>query len=134
VTTAPASRFTLARVIDGLTYVAIAGSLALAAWAFVECARDRAPSRALFIGIGVVGAVMGVVVLVAIVRLIGGAGPDTGDQVATFIGYALTAAAIPPAGIVLARMEPTRYGSGLVGAAGLVLPAMILRMQQVWGG
>ncbi len=134
VTSAPAPRFTLARVIDGLAYAAIACSLALAVWAFVACARNRAPSRALFIGVWVVGAVVAVPVLIAIIRLIGGAGPHTSDQVVTFIGYTITGLAMPPAAVILARMEPTRAGSGLIGVAALILPVLILRMQQVWGG
>lgn len=133
-TTAPASHFTLAGVIDGLAYVAIAGSLALAVWAFVACALNRAPSRALYIGVGAVGAVVAVLVLIAIVRLIGGGGPSNSDQVVTFIGYTITGVAVPPAAVILARMEPTRAGSGLIGVAAVVLPVLVLRMQQVWGG
>jgi hypothetical protein len=31
-------------------------------------------------------------------------------------------------------MEPTRWGSGLIGAAMVIVPVLLLRMQQVWGG
>ena len=39
---------------------------------------------------------------------------------------------VPPAGVVLARMEPTRWGSLLIGAAAVVVPVLILRLGQIW--
>jgi hypothetical protein len=134
VTTAPAPHFTLAGVIDGVAYAAILSSLALAVWAFVACALNKPPSNRLFYGFGMVLGLTAVVAVAAIVRLIGGAGPDNSDRVVTFIGYTITALAVPPAAVILARMEPTRAGSGLIGVAAVVLPVLILRMQQVWGG
>ena len=121
-------------MIDGLALATIASSLVLAGWAFVECARHRPAGRELMIGLGAIAAVVTVQALIATVRLIGGDGPEGGEQVATFVGYALTSALLPPAGAVLARMEPTRWGSGLIGAAAIIVPVLVLRMQQVWGG
>ena len=121
-------------MIDALALAGIFGSLALAVWAFSLCARDKQPTRSLFIGLYVIGALVAVQVIIATVLLIGGSGPSQGDRIVTFVGYMLTALLLPPAGAVLARMEPTRWGSGLIGAAAVIVPVLILRMQQVWGG
>jgi uncharacterized membrane protein len=109
-------------------------SLALAAWAFVEFARKREPTRPLFIGLGVVELLVLVQVVAFVVRLAGGSGPAGGSEQVTLIGYLLTAALLPPAGAVLARMEPTRWGSLLIGSAAVIVPVLILRLGQIWNG
>jgi hypothetical protein len=108
-------------------------SLALAVWAFVEFFRHREPSRPLFAGLWVVEALVAVQVVALVVLLSGGHRPAGGDLV-TLIGYLLTAVLLPPAGGVLARMEPTRWGSLLIGAAAVIVPVLILRLGQIWNG
>lgn len=125
---------TLTIVIDALALAGIVGSLAVAVWAFLLCARDELPSRSLYVGMTVVAALVAVQVGIATVRLIGGSGPSEGNRIVTFVGYMLTALLLPPAGAVLARLEPTRWGSALIGAAMVIVPVLILRMQQVWSG
>lgn len=119
-------------MIDGLAIAIIVVSLVVAAWAFVNTSRDVAPNRTLYIGMGVVGAITTVQVLIVVVRLLLGHGPQTAEQVVTLAGYLLTTVLVPPTGVVLARMEPTKYGSALVGAACLVLAVLVLRLQQLW--
>ncbi len=125
---------TLASVIDALALAGIVGSLAVAVWAFLLCARNELPSRALYVGMVVVAALVAVQVGIATARLIGGAGPTEGTRIVTFVGYMLTTLLLPPAGAVLARLEPTRWGSGLIGAVMVIVPVLLLRMQQVWSG
>ena len=125
---------TLTIVIDALALAGIVGSLAVAVWAFLLCARNELPSRPLYVGMAVVAALVAAQVGIATVRLIGGAGPSESSRIVTFVGYMLTALLLPPAGAVLARLEPTRWGSGLIGAAMVIVPVLLLRMQQVWGG
>jgi hypothetical protein len=36
-----------------------------------------------------------------------------------------------PTAAVLARMEPTRWGSLILGVAALVMPVLVLRLQQI---
>jgi hypothetical protein len=115
-------------VIDALGYLIIAAALALAAWGFVLALLDRAPGRALFVAAWVVSALMGAQALVAVVRVAGGADLD----VALFIGYLLTALMLEPAAVYLARLEPTRWGSVIVAAGGLVLAPLVLRLLQIW--
>jgi hypothetical protein len=101
-------------------------ALLLAAWALLAAALGRAPDRAQLAGT--------VIVTLGVIVLIGSAVPrwHPADPV-TFIGYSLTALLLPPAAWVLARLEPTRYGSLIVGVAALIMPVLVLRMGQVWG-
>ncbi|GAA3222195.1 hypothetical protein ACFO1B_42790 [Dactylosporangium siamense] len=109
-------------------------SLALAAWAFVEFFRHREPTRPLFQGLGAVGVLVLVQVVALAVGLARGNGPEAGGEIVTLIGYMLTALLLPPAGAVLARMEPTRWGSLLIGSAAVIVPVLILRLGQIWNG
>lgn len=116
-------------MIDGLAYVIIGAALALALWGGLEAARERAPGRALFAGAAAVGGLVAVQAVIALVRLAAGADLDAW----LFVGYLLTAALLIPAAAVLARMEPTRWGSALLAAGGLVLAPLVLRLIQIWG-
>lgn len=109
-------------------------SLALAAWAFVEFFRHREPTRPLFWGLGAVELLVLIQVVALIVGLARGDGPSDGGEQVTLIGYLLTAALLPPAGAVLARMEPTRWGSLLIGSAAVIVPVLVLRLGQIWNG
>jgi hypothetical protein len=119
-------------VIGPLAVVISVVSLALAAWAFVEFFRHREPTRPLERGLGVVGLLVLVQVVALVVGLARGQGPEEGGEVVTLVGYMLTALLLPPAGAVLARMEPTRWGSLLIGSAAVIVPVLILRLGQIW--
>ncbi len=47
-------------------------------------------------------------------------------------GYLITTLALLPAGVIMARMEPTRWGSVILGGAALVVPVLVIRLQQVY--
>jgi hypothetical protein len=112
-------------VIHGLAYAIIAAGLVLAAWGGLLAALDRAPDRWLSAGVAVVEAI---VLVQAVLALVHGGGD------ALFLGYLASAVLLPPAGWALARMEPTRWGSGLIAAAGLILAPLTVRLLQVWHG
>lgn len=112
-------------MLDGLAYAIIAAALGLAAWGGLLAARDRAPDRWIFGAVAVVEALVVVQAVVALAR--GGSG-------ALFLGYLASAVLLLPAGWVLARMEPTRWGSGILAAAGLIMAPLALRLLQVWHG
>jgi hypothetical protein len=132
VTRAPS--ITLTAVIGPLAVATHVLSLAVAVWAFTEFARRRPPTRPLFYGIAVVAALALVDAVVIVVRLTGGAGPETGGEVVTLIGYLLMMALLPPAGAALAKLEPTRWGSLLIGSAAVLVPVLVLRLEQIWNG
>jgi hypothetical protein len=117
-------------VIAPLSTVIAIASLLVAAWCLVAAFRDRAPVNAQMVALLAVAALVLVQAVVALVRWAGGTGPE---EPVTFLGYLFTALLLPPAGVVLARMEPTRWGSAILGSAGLVVPVLMLRLQQVWG-
>ena len=114
-----------------LAVVVIVASLVLAAWSLVTALLDRPTGRShLVAAIGVEAAAVALAA-VAIATMIGGERPR---EVATFAGYLFVSVALLPTGVVLARMEPTRWGSAILCAAGLVLPVLVVRLQQVWHG
>jgi len=50
----------------------------------------------------------------------------------TFWGYLITLLCLPPLAAVLARMEPTRWGSVIVLVVCLVMPVLVVRLGQTW--
>ena len=119
---------TLCRVNGPLSVATIAAALVLAAWFLLRSALNRAPTRFDVLAIAVLGLLVGVLVVVAVVGLFGGERPA---ETSTFVGYLITTIAFAPAAFVLARMEPTRWGTLILGIACLVLPVLVLRLQQI---
>ena len=112
-----------------LAYAVIAGALGLGVWCLVSAARGRFLNQTQYSGLLALSLVVLVQAIVAAVRLVGGERPE---DLATFVGYLLTAALLMPAGLSLARMEPTRWGSVIAGGASLVVAVLTLRLLQVW--
>ena len=111
-----------------LSVTTIVAALVLAAWFLLRAALDRPPSRADLLAGAALSVLVTVLVVVAVIGLFDGSRPaDTG----TFAGYLITTIAFVPTGIYLARMEPTRWGSLILGIAALVLPVLVLRLQQI---
>jgi hypothetical protein len=111
-----------------LSTATIVAALLLAAWFMVRAARDRPPSRfdlGAMIGLG---ALVTVLVAVAVAGLFGA---DRPAETETFVGYLVTTICFAPTAFVLARMEPTRWGNLILGVACLVLPVLVLRLQQI---
>ncbi|WP_018222812.1 hypothetical protein [Salinispora pacifica] len=116
--------------VDGLlTAVPIALSLLVAGWALVATLRHRAPDRAQFAGLAVLEAALLVLTVVTLIALGGGQRPD---EPGSFFGYLATLVCLPPLAWVLARMEPTRWGSAIVCTICLVTPVVLVRLQQTW--
>ncbi|MEW2445699.1 hypothetical protein AB0871_28195 [Micromonospora marina] len=116
--------------VDGpLATVAIVISLAVAVWALVAAVRHRPPDRIQFVGLAVLEVALLALTVTALVAL--GRGDRPGEPGA-FFGYLATLVCLPPLAWVLARMEPTRWGSGIVCAICLVTPVVAVRLQQTW--
>ncbi|MEH1012917.1 hypothetical protein V6U90_07330 [Micromonospora sp. CPCC 206060] len=116
--------------VDGLPATGtIVLSLVLAAWSLYATARNRPPDRNHLVGLALLElAVLGLAV-VALVALGGG---DRPGEPGAFFGYLVTLVCLPPLAAVLARMEPTRWGSAIVTVVCLVLPVVVVRLQQTW--
>jgi hypothetical protein len=111
-----------------LSTATIVVALLLGIWYLVRCALDRAPSNTdlwAMLGLSVLVAVL---VVVAVVGLFVGERPT---EWTTFVGYLITTVGFAPVGFYLARLEPTRWGSLILGIACLVLPVLVLRLQQI---
>ena len=106
-------------------------SLLLCAWTVVLVVANRPPNRALW------GA-LGVLEILLIVFLIGGVaqmiGRETDFARLEFVLYLLGCAALVPAAGWWVRDEKSRAAAGVLAVALLVLPVMIVRVQQVWAG
>lgn len=104
-------------------------SLALAAWALVATVRDKAPDRSHLIGLAVVQVAIIALAIATIASIVGGGRPD---EPGTFWGYLATIVCLPPIAALLARMEPTRWGSIIVGVVCLTIPVLVVRLGQTW--
>ncbi|ASW56534.1 hypothetical protein [Plantactinospora sp. KBS50] len=103
--------------------------LALAAWALFATVRDRAPDRWQLVGLGVVEAALLVLAAFAVLAIADGQRPG---EPGVFAGYLVTLVFLPPLAAVLARLEPTRWGSVIVTVVCLVIPVVVVRLQQTW--
>jgi len=106
-------------------------ALALAAWAGYLAWRDRPPRRELAVGAGVLELLAIALVITALIRVADGHRPSS---MVTFIGYVVAFVIIPPAGYLLARLEPTKWGSVIIAAVGLVEAILVVRLGQVFVG
>ena len=111
-----------------LSIATIAVSLLLAVWYLVRSALDRQPSRLDLAAMAGLGGLVTVLTVVAVVGLFDGSRPA---ETETFAGYLITTVCFAPTAWVLARMEPTRWGTTILGVACLVLPVLVLRLQQI---
>jgi threonine/homoserine efflux transporter RhtA len=118
-------------VTDGLANAIIIASLVLAAWGLLTAALNRPAGRSHLLGLGLLEAALIVQVVVAVVKVVDGERPG---QPATFVGYLVASLLVLPIGAALALMERSRWGAVIVGVASLVIPVLIVRLQQVWGG
>jgi hypothetical protein len=112
-----------------LAFAIMVGSIGLGAWCLASGIRGRYLNQTQYSGLLALSAIIVLQSLIAGVRLIAGAHPV---DYYTFIGYLLTTFLMLPAGVSLARMEPTRWGSIIAGGAALTVAVLTLRSSQVW--
>jgi len=112
-----------------LATVVTVAALVLAAGAALTAVLDRPAGRLHEAGAALVEAGLLALAVLAIVDIAGGGRPA---EPGTFAGYLITTLAVLPTAVVLARMEPTRWGSAIVAGGALVVPVLILRLQQVY--
>ncbi|WP_026877685.1 hypothetical protein [Jiangella gansuensis] len=110
-------------------YAVIATSLAYAAWALVAVVLGKPPREPYVIGAGVVELLILLQAVVAIVTMVVDGAPN---ELATFIGYLLMIVIILPLGLFWALAEKSRWGTSVLVVAALVIPVLVLRMQQIW--
>jgi hypothetical protein len=111
-----------------LSTTTIVVALVLGIWYLIRCALNRPPSNTDLWAMLGLSALVAVLVVVAVVGLFTGERPS---EWSTFVGYLITTIAFAPVGFYLARLEPTRWGTLILGVACLVLPVLVLRLQQI---
>jgi hypothetical protein len=116
-------------VFGPLAVAIMLASLLVGAWCLASAARNRFLNQAQYSSLLGLAALVLLQTVVAAVRLIAG---DHPVEFATFIGYLLTTALLLPAGLMLARSEPTRWGSVIAGGSAVTVAALTLRLLQVW--
>ena len=93
--------------------------------------RHGPPGRPLWIGLGILEALLLGFLLGGVVQMIG---RETDMARAEFVLYLLACAAVVPLAVWWVRDEKSRAAAGVLAIVLLVLPVMIVRVQQVWAG
>ena len=117
-------------MIAGFTAVEIAVAIVAGVLAVVLGLAGRRPSDLSLAGPALVEVLLIAQLVVAVIAPGVGNGP-TGNPV-EFFAYLLSALVIPPAAIVWALMERTRWAVVVVGIACLAVAVMLVRMQIIW--
>ena len=122
---------TIARVTGPFATAIIVVSLLLALWAVVLLVANRPPGRAIFAGVAVLE-------LMLLAFLVGGlvqmAGEERDFARLEFVGYLVAMVAIPATAVGWVRDEESRAAAGVLAVVLLVMPVLVIRVQQVWAG
>ncbi len=105
-------------------------SLGLAAWAVVECLRDRLPPRRLLQALFALQALLLLQLLGVLVRVGGGQRPES---TGAFTGYAVMTLLLLPGALALTVEERTRWASLVMGVACLTIAVVEWRLDVTWG-
>ena len=116
---------------SGVERAVVVVCLVPALWALVQVFRDRGIDLALLIGAAAVEIVVLVQLVVGIFSMVGS---DRDMARVVFVCYLVGAALIPPAGVAWGVGEKTRYGSAVLLGVFLIIPVMVLRLNQIWAG
>ena len=106
-------------------------ALALAVWAVVLLVVNRPPGAALTGAAAVLEVVLIGFAVGGIVQMLG---TDRDFARAEFVGYLLACVAIVPAAVWWMKDERTRAASGVLAVVFVVVPVLVVRVQQVWAG
>ncbi|WP_129669732.1 hypothetical protein [Phytoactinopolyspora endophytica] len=118
-------------MVDILVYAIVGSSLLYATWALVAVVRNQNPREPFVIGAGVVELLLLVQMVVAFVVMIVDDGPS---DAALFISYLLFTVLLLPVALFWALAEKSRWGTSVLVFAALVVPALVVRLQDIWDG
>ena len=128
-TTAPllASTWPVASVQTVVTVLA----LALAVVTGVLALLDRKLPRWVLVLVALLEVALLVMLVQCVIAWVGGNGPA--DPV-VFLAYLIVVLVAAPGTVWWGAAEPGRWGTGVVCIAGLLIPVLVVRLQQVWTG
>jgi hypothetical protein len=112
------------------TYVQIAVAVAAGLFCFVAGLAGRRPSDWTVGSLALVELLLIVQIVVAIVAPFAGNRP-TGSLLEFWV-YLVSAALLPPAAVVWALLERSRWSTVIMGVAALAIAVMLWRMQVIW--
>lgn len=116
-------------MVDWLTMTIQMVSLGIAVWCLVSTFRDQPMLIPHVIGMAVLWLLVLGQVGVAIVAAVGGDRPEEPVMVASYLA---TVALLPPACAVWGFMERSKWGPAVISFACLVLPVLLVRVEELW--
>lgn len=116
-------------MLDPLVNGLIAATLVVAAVTALLSLLRRVTPQFVNVAVLAVGTATVVQAVIAVVLFIAGPRPD---EPGTFLGYLLSSILIVPAAWLWARVEPGRWGNGVLCIGCLTLSVMVVRMDQLW--
>ena len=105
--------------------------LLVAIWALVYLVMNKRVDRSLQIATLGLAAMFVVLAVRGIVQMMG---TDREFARAEFVGYLVLSPLIPVGGWWWAKNDESRWGAGVLFVVGLVMPVLVVRIQQVWAG
>lgn len=117
-------------MIIGYTIAEVALALVVGALCVVLGLIGRRPGDASVLPLVAVELALVAQIVIAIVAPLAG-NPPTGNPI-EFWAYLVAAAIIPPAALVWALTDRTRWGTVVLGIAALAVAVMLWRMQIIW--
>ncbi|MDT9592878.1 hypothetical protein RDV89_07350 [Nocardioides zeae] len=115
---------------DPLQIAIVASSLAVAAWCGWYVARDLRPDPRLGLPLWIVELLLVAQLVVGVVQAFGDV--PAGVSLVTFVGYLVGLVVMVPIGIWWAAGEPSRAGTGVLLVVLLVIPVLVVRLEQIW--
>ncbi len=100
-----------------------------ALWLVLLIVRDRLPGDRTFYGLVVLEAGLVAQLVLGVVRVFG---PHAHVSVPTYLGYLFGALVILPIGFIWSLGERNRSGTGVLLVAVIALPALFLRLHNIW--
>lgn len=122
---------TISAVTGPYTIAIIVVALVLAAWALVLVVANRPPSGPIVVGAAVLELLLVGLLVGGIVQMLRS---HHEFARAEFVGYLVACVVIPVLGVGWAVGERTRAGTAVLALAFLIMPVLMVRVQQVWAG
>ncbi len=117
-------------MIEWFTWVQIAVVLAIGVLAIGFALARKGPNDFTVLGLVLVEVLLLVQIVLAIVGPLNGS-PVLGDGLELWM-YLITALIIPPAAVVWALIEKTRWSNLIIAVAALGIAVMVFRMHTIW--
>ena len=114
-----------------LSTATIVVSLLLALWCLVQLIVGRPPGRSLLVALGLLELLVVAFAVSGIVQLVG---RSTDFARLEFVLYLVGCVALVPLAEWWVKEEKSRAAAGVLLVACLVLPILVVRVQQVWDG